>query len=216
MKKLERYVHEITMDLPEDEKEELREEIFGHLQDHINELLIKGHSEEEAIHLAIGSFGNQDKLNRDLKRTFFPFYKPIRFVWSVLFVTAFAGLVSYSAMEYYHPEFDNGLPLYSVVAGMFLITLIAGTAEGIYEALISQYNSKWLLNPWLFFLVPTLLYGAIQTVLLYQHPEQYQDSLWLDLYAFPIGAAAYIISRQLFNVIFLKNKNNNHKRNTVN
>ncbi|QFT90208.1 hypothetical protein FIU87_16210 [Bacillus sp. THAF10] len=49
MKKLERYVKEITKDLPEDEKEELTEEIYGHLQDHVNELLIKGQSEKKAI-----------------------------------------------------------------------------------------------------------------------------------------------------------------------
>lgn len=214
MKEIEQYVKEITLGLPDDEKEELREEIYAHLQDHVKELLIKGYSEENAVRQAIESFGNQGKLNRELKRTIFPFYKPIRFVWCVIFVTGFLCLVSYSAMEYYHPEFDNSLPLYSVLMGMFIVTLITGTGEVLYEALASQFKVKWLLNPWLFFLVPSLLFGGIQTPLLFKHPEQYQDSLWLDLYAVPIGAFAYIISRQLFTLLFVRNKNN-LKRTTV-
>jgi hypothetical protein len=205
---IEHYVEEITLNLPDDEKEELKEEIIVHLQDHVNELLIKGYSEEKAVCLAIESFGDQGKLNRELKRALFPLYKPIRFAWSVIFVTGFLCLVSYSAMEYYHPEFDNSLPLYSVLMGMFLVTLIAGSGEVLYEALASQFKTKWLLNPWLFFLVPSLVFGGIQTPQLFKYPEQYQDSLWLDLYAVPIGAFAYIISRQLFTLLFLRNKNN--------
>jgi hypothetical protein len=215
MKEIEQYVKEITLDLPDDEQKELREEIFIHLQDHVKELLIKGYSEEKAVTHAIESFGNQGKLNRELKRAVFPFYKPIRFVWCVIFVTGFLCLVSYSVMEYYHPEFKNSFPLYSVLMGMFIITLIAGAGEALYEALASQYRSKWLLNPWLFFMVPSLLFGGIQTPLLFKHPEQYLDGLWLDLYAIPIGAFAYILSRQLFTLLFVRNKNH-FKGTTVN
>ena len=215
MKEIEQYVKEITMDLPDDEKRELREEIYGHLQDHVNELLMKGYSEEKAIRQAIESFGNKGKLNRELKWAVFPFYKPIRFVWSVLFVTAFLCFASYSIMEYYHPEFDNSLPLESVLMAMFLLIFIAGSGEAFYEALISQFKSKWLLNPWLFFLVPPLVYGGIQTLVLFKHPEQYQNNLlWIDLYTVPIAAFAYIISRQLFTVLFVSNSK--IKRNTVN
>ncbi|RDI37925.1 permease prefix domain 1-containing protein [Falsibacillus pallidus] len=205
---IEKYVNEITLDLPDDQQKELREEIYIHLQDHVKELIIKGYSEEKAIRYAIKSFGNQDKLNRELKRTLFPYYKPIRFVWSVILVTAFLCLVSYSSMEYYHPEFDNHLPAYSVLMGMFIVTLIAGLGEVLYEAISSLVQVKWVLNPWLFFLVPSLIVGGIQTPQLFKHPEQYQGSLWLDLYAVPIGAFAYIISRQLFTSLFVRNKNN--------
>lgn len=215
MKEIEQYVKEITLDLPDDEKKELSEEIFVHLQDHVSELLTKGYSKEQAVRQAIESFGNQGKLNRELKRAFFPFYKPIRFMWCVLFVTGFLCLASYFAMEYYHPEFDNSLPLYSVIMGMFMVTLITGVAEVLYEALVSLFKVHWLLNPWVFFLVPSLLIGGIQTPLLFKHPEQYQDSLWLDLYAVPIGAIAYIISRQLFTMLFVRSKNN-VKSTTVN
>lgn len=215
MKEIEQYVKEITLNLPDDEKKELSEEIFVHLQDHVNELLIKGYSEEQAVDHAIESFGNHGKLNLELKRAVFPFYKPMRFMWCVLFVTGFLCLTSYSAMEYYHPEFDNTLPLYSVIMGLFMVTLITGVAEVLYEGFVSLFKVHWILNPWVFFLVPSLLIGGIQTPLLFKHPEQYQDSLWLDLYAVPIGAIAYIISRQLFTMLFVRSRNN-VKRTTVN
>ncbi|MFG6117238.1 permease prefix domain 1-containing protein [Halobacillus sp. MO56] len=213
MKEIEHYVEEITMDLPDDEKRELREEIYGHLREHVQELLVKGYSEDVAIRLAIESFGNKNDLNRELKRSFFPFYKLIRFVWSVIFATVFLSIASYSAMEYYHPEFDNSLPMYSVVMAMFIIAFIAGFGEAGYEALNSKFKLKWLLNPWLFFMFPFLVIGGIQTLLLFMQPEQYQDGLWLDLYTIPIGAFAYIISRQLFTILFVSNKKT--KRNMV-
>lgn len=217
MKEIERYVKEITMNLPDDEKLEIGEEIYGHLQEHVNELIKNGSSKEMAIRMAIESFGNQNKLNRELKRVFFPFYKVIRFLWSVLFVTGFLCLASYSIMEYIHPELENNLPLYSVFMAMFLVFLLAGAGEALYDALISQFKlkSRGLLNPWLFFLVPALLYGGIQTLLLFNNTEKFQNNLsWVDLYTFPIGAVAYIISRQLFTILFLSHKKVN--RNTVN
>jgi hypothetical protein len=208
LKKLEQYVEEITSDLPDDEKKELREEIFGHLHDHLNELIIKGYSEEEAVRQAIESFGNQFQLNRELKRAVFPFYKPIRFAWSVIFVTGFLCSLSYFTMEYYQPKFDNSLPLFSVLMGMLLVTVTAGVGEVMYEGFASQHKKKWWLNPWVFFLVPALLLGAILTPLLFHPPEQYPYGWWLDVYVFPIGAFVYVVSRQLFTFLFVRNKNN--------
>ena len=207
MKNLDRYVKEIVSDLPmkDDEKEDFKEELYSHLKEHVNELMIKGYSEDEAIHQAIESFGNDRKLNLELKKAMFPLYKVIRYGWNVVFVTAFLCLVSYSAMEYYHPEFDNTLPLESVVMGFFIVAFIAAAAEAIYEAINQQFKSKRLSNPWLFFLVPSLVFGGIQSLSLFENPEQYQDSLWLDLFVIPIGAFAHLISRQLFTRIFVRN-----------
>jgi len=207
VKNLDHYVKEIVSDLPmkDDEKEDFKEELYSHLKEHVNELMIKGYSEDEAIHQAIESFGNDRKLNLELKKAMFPLYKVIRYGWNVVFVTAFLCLVSYSAMEYYHPEFDNTLPLESVVMGFFIVAFIAAAAEAIYEAINQQFKSKRLSNPWLFFLVPSLVFGGIQSLSLFENPEQYQDSLWLDLFVIPIGAFAHLISRQLFTRIFVRN-----------
>lgn len=210
MKDLNQYVKEILSDLPmkKDEKEEFKEELYSHLQEHINELLVKGFSEDEAIQQAIKAFGNEQKLNWEMRKAIFPLYKVIRYLWNIVFVTAFLCLVSYSVMEYYHPEFENRLPAYSMVMGFFIVALLAGAGEVIYEALNDQFKSKWLANPWVFFLFPSLLFGIIQASSLFKHPEQYQEGLWLDLFAIPLGAFAYLLSRQLFTYFFVNSRQN--------
>ncbi|NHM31479.1 permease prefix domain 1-containing protein [Neobacillus terrae] len=208
--KLERFLNSVVSDLPmnEDEKCEFKEELYSHLNEHVNELIIKGFKQEEALDIAIECFGNERKLNRELKRSMFPFYKIFRYLWNVVFVTGFLCLVSFTAMEYYHPEFDNALSIDTVITGMFLVAIISGVAEVMYEAVAAEYKSKWLRNPWSFFLVPSLFIGALTTFSLIKHPDQYQEGLWLDLYGIPIGAVAHLFSRQLFTLIFLRNRSN--------
>ena len=137
----------------------------------------------------------------------FPYYKIVRYLWNVVVVTAFLCLLSYSVMEFYQPEFENSLPLYSVGMEM-LVALLAGAAEVIYEAVNDMFKWNWLKNPWLFFFIPSLVIGIFTSFSLLEHPEQYQDGLWLDLYVIPISALVYLISRELFTVIFFKKKTN--------
>ncbi|MYL18791.1 hypothetical protein GLW04_02750 [Halobacillus litoralis] len=204
MDEFEQYVKKITKNLPDEEKEELREEMVGHLRDHVKELLIQGHSEEEAIRLAIDSFGDEGKLNQEFKRFFFPTYKLLRFVWSVVWTVAGLSLISYFSMEYYHPEFDNGIDLYSVWMTMFYIASLAGAGEVMHHSLQGEIKWKWILNPWLFFMMPSLMISGLQTTMLFTQPERYQDGLWLDLYAVAIGGLVYVSARQLFNGLFLE------------
>ncbi|MGI8317187.1 permease prefix domain 1-containing protein [Halobacillus mangrovi] len=213
MKEIEQYVEEITKNLPDEEKEELREEMVGHLQEHMKELLIQGHSEEEAVRLAIESFGDEGKLNQEFKRSFFPTYKLVRFAWSVVLTVAGLSLISYFSMEYYHPEFDNGIDLYSVWMALFYIASLAGASEVMHDSLQGKIKWKWMLNPWVFFMVPSLLISGLQTSMLFTQPERYQDGLWLDLYAVAIGALVYVSARQLFNGLFLGD--NKAKKNVV-
>ena len=207
-KKIEHYIESILLDLPleEDEKAEMKEELSAHLNEHIHELMIKGYSEDEAMYLAIKAFGNEQKINWELNKACFPYYKIVRYLCNVLVVTAFLCLLSYSIMEFYHPTFENSLPLYSVTMGMFLVALIAGVAEVMYEAVNEMFKWKWLKNPWLFFFLPSLVMGIFTTFSLLKHPEQYEDGLWVDLYVIPIGALMYLISREFFTIIFVKKK----------
>ena len=202
MKLIEQYVEEIAKDLPDDEKEELREEMVGHLQEHVKDLLIQGYREEEAVRKAIDSFGDEGKLNQEFKASFSPIYEWARFAWSVMLTVAGLSLISYLSMEYYHPEFDNGIGFYSLWMAMFLIASIAGAGEAIYDFLQCRIKRKWMLNPWLFFMVLPLIIGGLQTRMLFIQPENYQDVLWLDLYAIPITALVYVTARQLFNGLF--------------
>ncbi|WP_066062951.1 permease prefix domain 1-containing protein [Neobacillus soli] len=216
MKEIERYIKEIVSDLPmnDDEKADFEEELYAHFHEHVNDLMVKGNTKDEAILQAMESFGNEKNLNWEMKKAIFPFYKVVRYLWNVVFVTAFLCLVSYSVTEYYHPEFVNALPMDSVIMGFFIVAFIVGAAEVIFEAINDQFKSKWLSNPWLFFLVPSLLFGGIQTFSLVENPEQYQEGFWLDLYAVPIGAFVHLISRQLFTLIFVRNRRD-YKENKV-
>ncbi|MGJ7921760.1 permease prefix domain 1-containing protein [Neobacillus sp. LXY-4] len=216
MKEIESFVKSIVSDLPmnDQEKEDLKEELISHLNEHVKELIIKGHSKDEAVIHAIQSFGSENELNWEIKKAIFPLYKVIRYLWNVVFVTVILCIASYSIMEYYHPEFDNSLPIYSIVTEMLLVAIIAGVVEIFYEAFISVSKSKYFTNPWFFFLVPTLLLGILLSFSLLNNPGNYKEGLWADLFAIPIGALAYIISRQLFTSLFVRNKNE-YKRTTV-
>jgi len=210
MKEIEKYIESILSDLPleEDEKAEIQEEFSAHLTDHVNELMIKGYSESDAASEAIKAFGKEAKLNWEMKKVMFPYYKVVRYFWNVAVVTGLLCLLSYSIMEYYNPQLMNSLPASSVITGMLLVALIAGVAEVLYEAVSDMFKAKWLKNPWLFFFVPALLIGGIQSFSLLENPGYYQDGLWIDLFSIPIGAFLYLLSRELFTFIFTREKKN--------
>jgi hypothetical protein len=136
----------------------------------------------------------------------FPYYKIVRYVWNVIFVTTSLSLLSYSAMEFYNPQFNNWPPLESVLSGMFLVAVGFGVAEILYEAVISEYKSKWLTNPWSFFLILSLFLGIFMSFSLLKNPDHYQNGLWLDVYVIPISVIVYLLGRQLFSHLFLRKK----------
>jgi hypothetical protein len=217
LKEIESFVSSIVSDLPmeEQEKEDFKEELLSHLNEHIKELMIKGYPHDEAVNIAIDSFGSESELNWEIKKAIFPFFKVVRYLWNVAFVTVFLCIASYTIMEHYHPEFENTLPTYSIVMGMLLVALIAGVAEVLYEAIITMSKSKYIANPWIFFLVPTLILSAFLSFSFFNNPSEYKEGLWADLFAIPIGAIAYIFSRQLFTLLFVQNRNP-YKINKVN
>lgn len=208
MKEIKRYIESILADLPlkDDEKAELHEEFTAHLSEHIHELMIKGYSENQAVSEAIKAFGSEEKINWEMKKAVFPYYKVVRYFWNVAIVTTMLCLLSYTIMEYYHPEFENSLPVSSVIMGMMLVALLSGAAEIIYEAVCDRFDSKWLRNPWLFFLIPALLIGGIQSFSLLENSDNYPDGLWIDFFSIPIGAFLYLLSRELFSFLFRRRR----------
>lgn len=203
MKNLYQYIEVIIAGLPLEEKEEIREEITQHLNDHMKELMIKGYSQQESIQIAIKAFGNGKKMNWEMKKAVYPFYKITRFLWNTVFVTFVFCLLSYFIMEHYNPGADNIAPLSSVLGGFFIIIFIAGMAELVYEALqFSSVKMKYITNPWIFFLTPSLIIGSLTFIAYFQQPENYQNGLWIDLLVVPIGAFFYVIARQVFNQLF--------------
>lgn len=203
MKNLNQYIDVIVEGLPLEEKEDIREEMIQHLNDHMNELMIKGYSEQESLQIAIKAFGNEKKMNWEMKKAVYPFYKISRFLWNTVFVTLVFCVLSYMIMEHYNPGADNIAPLSSVLGGFFIIFFIAGMAELIYEAIqLSSVKMKYITNPWVFFFTPSIFIGGIMFLAYFQNPEQYQNGIWVDLLVVPIGAFCYVIARQIFNQLF--------------
>ncbi|MFC0234894.1 permease prefix domain 1-containing protein [Fictibacillus phosphorivorans] len=203
MKNLDQYIKVIVEGLPLEEKEDIREEMIQHLNDHMNELMIKGYSEQESLQIAIKAFGNEKKMNWEMKKAVYPFYKISRFLWNTVFVTLVFCVLSYMIMEHYNPGADNIAPLSSVLGGFFIIFFIAGMAELIYEAIqLSSVKMKYIMNPWVFFFTPSIFIGGIMFLAYFQNPEQYQNGIWVDLLVVPIGAFCYVIARQIFNQLF--------------
>jgi hypothetical protein len=215
LKTVEHFVNKIVSGLPinEHEKEDIKEELTNHLSDHIHESMIKGYTEDEAVIHAIETFGNERKLNWELKKTYFPYYKIARYVWNVFFVTAFLCLISYSTMEYYYPQYDNSLPAYSVITGFMIVAFVSGMGEIICESIAAEYKHKWYLNPWILFMVPSLIIGLVAMTNYFENPQHYQNGYFIDLFVIPISTFLYLFSRQLFTVFFVNNKNKLEKVN---
>lgn len=138
-----------------------------------------------------------------MKKVLFPYYKIIRYVWNVFFVTAMLCELSYASMEFYYPQNDNTLPVESVMMAFCLVVFFVGVAEVMHEAIIKEYRSKWLTNPWSLFLIPALLIGLVMSISLFQNPDQYSAWLWIDLFVVPISTIFYLISWQLFTWLFV-------------
>ncbi|MBD7964771.1 permease prefix domain 1-containing protein [Fictibacillus norfolkensis] len=203
MKKLDQYIDVIVAGLPIEEKEDIREEITQHINEHMNELIIKGYSEQESLQIAIKAFGNEKKMNWEMKKAVYPFYKISRFLWNTVFVTLVFCILSSFIMEHYNPGADNIAPLSSVLGGFFIIFFIAGMAELVYEAIqLSSVKMRYIMNPWVFFFTPSIFIGGIMFLAYFQNPEKYQNGIWIDLLVVPIGAFCYVIARQIFNQLF--------------
>jgi hypothetical protein len=95
MRDIKLYVDKITLDLPlsPSEKEDIKLEMISHLEEHVYELLSYGWDEEKAIEFAIQSFGDAKKINKEMKKVVFPFYKVFRALWGAVFMTI--GMATY-------------------------------------------------------------------------------------------------------------------------
>ncbi|TKC19175.1 permease prefix domain 1-containing protein [Robertmurraya kyonggiensis] len=208
MKKIDNYVTKIVSGLPMEQvaKEEFREELTAHLTEHINELLIKGYSEDEAISYAIKSFGDHQKLNHEMKKSIFPFYKIVRYVWCTFLVTTFIWTLAYYWNEFYHRQMGDFFQEGGMLV-FLMIAVILGICEVAYEAASKEYTTKWITNPWFFFLIPSLFITGLLSISFFLHPENYVDGLWLDLFVLPIGTIAHLFARGIFTLMFVNRKN---------
>jgi hypothetical protein len=205
MREIELYVDKITLSLPlsNDEKKEIKEEMISHLEEHVKELLSYGWEEEKAIEFAIQSFGEANKINKEMKKAIFPFYKIVRALLGAVFMTIGMGYISYSGMEYYNPQFDNIQSFEYYFMVFLLFTFFAAVGELLFEGVIQEIRIKWFANPWLFCLIPLIFATVVSLHNWAQRPEHYHNGLWLDLFSVHIGIFLYLLSRELFTYLFV-------------
>ncbi|MBY0095542.1 permease prefix domain 1-containing protein [Mesobacillus maritimus] len=205
MREIEMYVEKITLGLPlsNNEKEDIKEEIISHLEEHINELLSYGWEEEKAIDLAIQSFGDANKIHKEMKKAIFPFYKIVRALFGALFMTIGMCYISYAGMEFYNPQFDNIQSLEYYLMVFLLFTFFVAVGELLFEGIIQESRLNWLANPWVFCLIPLIIATFVSLHNWTQRPEHYHNGLWLDLFSVHIGIFLYLLSRELFTYLLV-------------
>ncbi|WP_227394924.1 VanZ family protein [Jeotgalibacillus aurantiacus] len=130
--RLEEYVWEITDELhcSSEEKEDICEEMLGHLLLLKEEFLEEGCSDTEAAEKAIHIFGHEKELKKGLQSVMSPFYKPLR-------------LLILSAFTFYS---------FIVLANLLFIRLIErvafGEATRLYFFWPENAESFWSAEVW--------------------------------------------------------------------
>ncbi|MGP4081244.1 permease prefix domain 1-containing protein [Pseudalkalibacillus sp. R45] len=215
MNRIDAYVGGIVDRLPITaiEKEDFRQELIEHLEAHIVELMSEGWGEQEAVTHAIKSFGDKEQLHKEMQKALFPYLKFVRWIWSAFLLTGSLVFIGYTVMEFFFPEYDNGVyfELGSFVTMLMLTGFICGMIEFFYELTLSEYKLRLLYNPWLIFVVPAIIYGAILTYTINRNFEQFylskSDVITIaDMYIIPVSVFIYIFVRQIFTWLFIPMK----------
>lgn len=206
MNRIEKYVDDIVAGLPinDAEQQDVKEEITQHLFEHIDELMIKGYTKDEAISYAIQSFGNETMIQKEMKKVLFPYYKFIRFFASVVAVATLLCITSNLLTKLYFPKNDPAITVELFLVMLMICFVSLGLAEMLYEGIVREYQYKWITNPWSFFLLPAILLEIVLVshYLLNAGP----DEIWIfnDYLFIPLYPIFYVISRQLFTWLFVK------------
>lgn len=200
MNRIHSYISKITSELPISmiEREELEFEMFTHMEDHVNELVSNGWTQERAIEYVIESFGDEFSLNKEMKTILFPFYKFVRFFIVAILLTASMFILSFGIMKYYTPEMTMAYGTNEIVGYTLLVFLVAGVAEVLYEAIHNQFKIKWLENPWVFFLSVGILMTIPGVFSMMEEPPVRESWERIDYFSILIGTIIYLFYRQIF------------------
>lgn len=206
MKNIDRFVDSIVKGLPLDpaEQDDLREELIGHLTEHVNDLLRAGYSKEGAVDIAIMSFGDGQKIQSEMKKELFPYYKLIRYGICTFAVTVMFCALSYFLTQYYFPRHDPSITV-DVFFMLFVICVVVlGVLEVVVELLEQESRRKWFLSPWLILALPAVLIQVSLLMNVFMNPERTAFWIYDDYLFFPLYVIFYIVCRQLFTWVFVR------------
>ena len=139
-----------------------------------------------------------------MKKVLFPYYKFIRFGWSVIIVTALLCLTSYLLTKMYFPQYDSPITIEGFIFLLMICTFFLGLAEIMYDTISQEYHSKWLTNPWSFFLVPAILLEIFLYIDYVKNTSPDDLWIWHDSLFIPLYLVFYVVGRQTFTWLFVK------------
>lgn len=197
MEVVKQYVEKIIANLPihDDERALMKEEFENHILEHFDELRMVGYSEQQAIQLAIKSFGEAKHIEREMKKVLFPHYKWIRFCAAIIFTTFTLCLSSHFITKWAEPRNDSPISTDVVLTLLFICTVVFGIWELLYNEAKKAYKTKWL-NVATIFIVPTFVYEMI--VFWQFRPNTLEDWLLHDELLIPLYVIFYVVGRQLY------------------
>lgn len=197
MEVVKQYVGKIVEKLAvnDDDRALMQEEIENHIFEHIDELRMVGYSTQEAIQLALQSFGEARHIEKEMKKVLFPHYKWIRFCAAIVFTTFTLSISSHFITKWLEPRNDSPISIDLVIMLLFICLIIFGIWELLFNEAKKAYKTKWL-NVTTIFIVPTLLYEII--VYWQFQPNTLEDWLLRDELLIPLYVIFYIVGRQLY------------------
>lgn len=106
MTRIEKYIHRVLeqMQSPDIEREEIRSELLGHLEESKKSYLEKGFSEKRAEKEAIADFGNPGFIGRGLQETIYPYQRGLLYAIGV-------ATIIFGVIFYLNTTFNIGEPI---------------------------------------------------------------------------------------------------------
>ncbi|GIO22172.1 permease prefix domain 1-containing protein [Oceanobacillus sp. J11TS1] len=95
MNRIEKHVEEVLKQTqsPENEREEIREELLSHLNEAKSNYISEGFSEEQAEEKVVAAFGNPRLIGRELQESMYPFQRGLLYLIGI--VTILFGVIFY-------------------------------------------------------------------------------------------------------------------------
>lgn len=204
MKRMETFVESIVkgVTLNSNEQDELREEMLGHLMEHVDELMLTGYSKDKAIEKAIASFGDGQVIQSEMRKVLFPYYKFVRFGICTFVVAILICCVSHFVTQYYFPRHDPAITVDAFVLLLMICFVVLGGLEVLVDGLAQ--SKRWWLNAWVTLFLPALI---LQMYFLWEpltNPNT--DPFWIfqDYLFYPLYIIFYVAVREVFTLLFVR------------
>ncbi|WP_080872014.1 permease prefix domain 1-containing protein [Oceanobacillus timonensis] len=121
MNRIEKHVEDVLkqMQSPEDEREEIREELLSHLNEAKSNYISEGLSEKQAEKQVIDAFGNSHRIGRELQESKYPFQRGLLYLIGI--ITLLFGIIFYVNLAFVIREPDPVWLAIQLLAGSTVV-----------------------------------------------------------------------------------------------